>query len=144
MSVWPRSRSDDKLFSTMVALYIIVLCLSRYYDFPCFSRGSEYDIYWLWNLARLHKLLDTDSDVFLAGATSNQYEFYLLFAKIFILTMDATTLTRRLQNRQPGDYGMLPKELQEILRTFEGVYAPNHRRRSYPHRCHTASGNRRR
>ena len=74
---------------------------------------------WIWNPTRLRELLDTCSDVFLAEATSNQHEFYLLFAKIVILTIDATTLTQRLQNRQPGDYGMHPEELKEILRTFE-------------------------
>jgi hypothetical protein len=74
---------------------------------------------WIWNPTRLRELLDTCSDVFLAEAISNQHEFYLLFAKIVILTIDATTLTQRLQNRQPGDYGMHPEELKEILRTFE-------------------------
>ena len=68
----------------------------------------------------MHKLLDPDSDVFLAGATSNQHESYPLFAKIFILTIDTPMLTQRQQNRQPGDYSMLPKALQEFLRTFEG------------------------
>jgi broad-specificity NMP kinase len=75
---------------------------------------------WLWKPARLRELLDTESDVFLTGGASNQREFYPLFARIFILTINATTLTQRLQNRRPGDYGMHPAELQEILRTFEG------------------------
>src|SRR5258706_16069766 len=38
---------------------------------------------WMWNPTRLRELLDTCSDLFLAGATSNQHEFYPLFAKIF-------------------------------------------------------------
>src|SRR6266567_8533977 len=75
---------------------------------------------WMWDAARLREILDTCKDVFLTGASDNQHEFYPLFAKIFILTIDATRLTQRLQNRHPGDYGMHPEELQEILRTFEG------------------------
>jgi gluconate kinase len=75
---------------------------------------------WIWDATRLRELLSHRKDVFLIGASDNQHEFYPLFAKIFILTIDATTLTQRLQNRQPGDYGMRPEELQDILRTFEG------------------------
>jgi len=75
---------------------------------------------WVWDATKLRELLDTPNNVFLTGATSNQREFYALFAKIFILTIDAKTLTQRLQNRRSGDYGMHPEELKEILRTFEG------------------------
>lgn len=75
---------------------------------------------WLWNADRLHAILATNQDVFLTGSSDNQREFYPLFARIFVLTIDATTLRQRLQNRRPGDYGMHPEELQEILRTFEG------------------------
>jgi len=45
----------------------------------------------MWNPTRLRELLDTGSDVFPAGTTSNQHEFYPLFANTFILTIDATT-----------------------------------------------------
>lgn len=75
---------------------------------------------WIWDAARLRALLASHKDVFLTGASDNQHEFYPLFTKIFILTLDATTLTQRLQNRRAGDYGMHPEELQEILRTFAG------------------------
>lgn len=88
---------------------------------PIFEKLEHYaETAWLWDVTKLRELLDHREDVFLTGGSDNQHEFYPLFAKIFVLTLDATTLTRRLQNRQPGDYGMHPEELQDILRTFAG------------------------
>lgn len=75
---------------------------------------------WLWNSRRVRELLNTESNVFLTGCASNQREFYPLFANVFVLTIDATTLTQRLQHRRPGDYGMHPEELKDVLRSFEG------------------------
>lgn len=75
---------------------------------------------WVWDRNRLQELLDSSEVVFITGATDNQQDFYPLFRKIFMLTIDTETLTRRLQNRNPGDYGMHPEELKQILRTFEG------------------------
>ncbi|WP_090645670.1 AAA family ATPase [Paenibacillus sp. UNC496MF] len=82
------------------------------------DRYTETD--WVWDSNRLREILNNPRDVFITGATSNQQQFYPVFRKIFMLTIDAATLTNRLQNRSAGDYGMHPEELNEILRTFEG------------------------
>ena len=84
------------------------------------ERDHYADTDWLWDAATLRALLDTCETVFIAGTSSNEHLFYSLFAKIFILTIDAHTLTQRLQHRQPGDYGMHPEELKSILHMFEG------------------------
>ena len=75
---------------------------------------------WVWDSHRLRELINAPGEVFIAGATSNQQDFYPLFRQIFMQTIDAETLTYRLQIRNPGDYGMHPEELKDILRTFEG------------------------
>src|SRR5262249_32010961 len=83
------------------------------------KRDHYADTAWMWDAARLREIFVPCKDVFITGSSDNQREFYPMFARIFILIIDATTLTQRLQNRRPGDYGMHPEELQEILRTFE-------------------------
>ncbi len=87
---------------------------------PITEKRDHYaDTDWLWDAALLRALLDSGETVLLAGVSSNQEAFYPLFARIFVLTIDAETLTQRLQHRQPGDYGMHPEELRYVLRTFE-------------------------
>ena len=88
---------------------------------PITARLDHYaHIDWLWDTAHLRQLLAVPGDLFITGATDNQQDFYPLFATIFIFTIDAHTLTQRLQHRRPGDYGMRPEELQDILHTFQG------------------------
>jgi hypothetical protein len=88
---------------------------------PITERRDHYaDTDWLWDSVRLHQLLASPDDVFITGGSTNRHDFYPLFSKIFVLTIDIDTLTQRLQSRNAGDYGMHLDELKDILRTFEG------------------------
>lgn len=74
-----------------------------------------------WNLRKdeLIKLLGSADTVFIADLSSNLHEFYVLFDKIFVLTLDKDTLRQRLITRTDNPYGKHPDELEDILKVHE-------------------------
>lgn len=78
---------------------------------------SQYD--WNWDKAKLHALIDSDTNVFICAVTSNQHEFYDQFDKLFVLDLDEATMKHRLLTRTTNDYGKHPNELKDLLDSRE-------------------------
>jgi broad-specificity NMP kinase len=67
-----------------------------------------------WQEKGLRRLLDSSPEVFVAASVSNQEKFYHLFDRIFVLTVDQTTLKHRLLTRRKL-FGKRPDELAGII-----------------------------
>lgn len=72
---------------------------------------------WMMSATRVEDLVKTalNKTVFLCGVTSNQFDFYNLFAKIFCLKIDQDALKQRLATRTTNDFGKTPDELASVL-----------------------------
>lgn len=72
---------------------------------------------WMMSATQVEELAKTalNKTVFLCGVTSNQFDFYNLFAKVFCLEIDQDTLKQRLANRTTNDFGKTPDELASVL-----------------------------
>lgn len=70
--------------------------------------------YWAWNPEKIKQLLSPEGDLFICGLSNTQSEFYHLFDKIFVLTIDEPTMVNRLANRNTNDFGKHPKELLRL------------------------------
>ncbi len=83
-------------------------------NFVSFPDGHiDWDIYeWNWQKDIIEQLLSSDSTVFLGGITTNGKEMYALFDKIFVLTLDDTTLKDRILSRTDKDCGKHPDQLK--------------------------------
>ncbi|MDB5175352.1 MAG: hypothetical protein JWM81_210 [Candidatus Saccharibacteria bacterium] len=70
-----------------------------------------------WDRAKLIDLLESDELVFIADLNSHLKDFYELFDKFIVLTIDKETQRHRLLNRtsNPYGYGKHPEELKAIL-----------------------------
>ncbi len=53
--------------------------------------------------------------VFLCGSVGNDDEVWDLFAKVFLLSIDESTMRRRLATRTAHDFGQRPHELELVL-----------------------------
>jgi dephospho-CoA kinase len=75
---------------------------------------------WFWDDAKLRKFLNEQSskDIILSGFADNQEEFYDLFDKIIILTLDIPTLEHRLMNRTNNEFGKQEIELTETIERY--------------------------
>jgi dephospho-CoA kinase len=72
---------------------------------------------WVWNEARLRRLLDTGGDpLFVSGCVPNQWRFYPDFDRIVLLSAAPAVVRRRLLDRTGNDYGKAPGELERALR----------------------------
>jgi len=71
----------------------------------------------IWKLPEVERLLLEGDLVFIADLNSMQNDYYKLFDKIIVLTIDKKTLEKRLLNRDnhPHDYGKHPDDLKRIL-----------------------------
>jgi dephospho-CoA kinase len=56
-----------------------------------------------------------DHYIFLCGVASNDEEVWGLFDKVIALTLDETTLRRRITERTNNDFGKVQHELDDIL-----------------------------
>lgn len=75
---------------------------------------------WNWQKHGLNKLLSNSDTVFIAASVSNMHEFCQLFDKIFVLTLDESTLRKRLAARFKDDnYGKHPEDLARIIDVLE-------------------------
>jgi broad-specificity NMP kinase len=73
---------------------------------------------WVWNEARLRRLLDDagDEPLFVSGCVPNQGRFYADFDRIVLLSAAPEVVRRRLLERTGNDYGKHPGELERALR----------------------------
>ncbi len=68
-----------------------------------------------WDETIIKGLLDQPSDVFICGSANNAFDFMPLFAKTFVLHIDATEQRRRINNRTEHDYGKDPAVQDGII-----------------------------
>lgn len=73
-----------------------------------------------WNLQEpeLKEVLARDDTVFLVGIYGNQPEFYSLFDKLVVLTVDKAEYARRLANRPRRDAGDSDENMQDRLQKY--------------------------
>lgn len=69
---------------------------------------------WNWSSAVLNKLLSTHDQLILCGSSSNEFEFFNLFDKVFVLEIDQTTHKSRLERRS-SSYGKDTRTLTWII-----------------------------
>jgi broad-specificity NMP kinase len=71
---------------------------------------------WMWDDEKLREYLSSQNDdVFLCGFAWNQADFYDIFDKVFVLTLDDKTLTDRIITRTNNSFGKHPHELATTL-----------------------------
>lgn len=75
-------------------------------DSPKFVDHSKVD--WLWDGLVLEKLLKQPGELFFCGSSGNDIDFFDLFDKVFILTIDPETQRQRLIDRE-DNYGKDPR-----------------------------------
>lgn len=75
----------------------------------------KYD--WAWRPEALSALLkDTTSEIlFVCGTSANQADFYRLFDRIFLLSLDKNLLPERLFNRPGEQFGKIPSDVALVL-----------------------------
>ncbi len=79
--------------------------------------------YWAWDPDKIKELLSSKEPVLICGLSSTQYEFYNLFDKIFVLTIDEDTMLQRLANRDTNDFGKHPEERARMKNIRQKVQA---------------------
>lgn len=73
---------------------------------------------WNWQRPEIEKLLASDENVFLGAIVSNQSEYYPLFDKVFVVTVDSETLRQRLESHEHASHH-LPGEIERMLADHE-------------------------
>ena len=73
---------------------------------------------WNWQEEPLKQLLASDDTVFVGAVVGNQRDFYPLFDKIFVLTLDTDTLRKRLSIHEHESHH-LPEEIDRISADHE-------------------------
>lgn len=73
---------------------------------------------WKWQKPEIEKLLVSDKTVFLGAVVSNQSDFYPLFNKVFVLTIDVAALRKRLEAHEHKSHHQ-PGEIERILSDHE-------------------------
>lgn len=68
-----------------------------------------------WDGVKLQELLQKNEDIFICSKAHNQEQFYSLFDKIFVLTLDQTVLLHRLNLRRAPAIGKTDEELSDIF-----------------------------
>ncbi|MEI6864378.1 MAG: AAA family ATPase [Candidatus Adlerbacteria bacterium] len=69
---------------------------------------------WNWQRPEIERLLASDETVFLGAIVSNQADFYPLFDKVFVITVDSDTLRQRLEAHEHESHH-LPGEIERML-----------------------------
>lgn len=77
---------------------------------------------WNWQKPEIEKLLASDETVFLGAIAGNQKDFYHLFDKIFVLTVDPNTLRQRLEMHEHSTHH-LPGEIERMVQDHESKQA---------------------
>lgn len=79
--------------------------------FPTDYNPDAYD--WRWDKATLVDLLHVDTDVIVCGSADNAAEFYSLFDRLYILTVEPQEQRRRMTARGDKGYGGDDAVIQE-------------------------------
>jgi len=74
---------------------------------------------WNWQKPEIEKLLASDKTVFIGAVTSNQSDFYAMFDKVFLITVDSDTLRQRLEKHEHASHHQ-PGEIERIVSDHEG------------------------
>lgn len=82
---------------------------------PVDVAGFEYHI---WDVDKVRKIVANKEDeaTFFCGGSRNFSKFIDLFDKVFVLDVDAETLTKRLESRETDDWGGSDEQKEFILR----------------------------
>lgn len=82
---------------------------------PTEAFGHEYHV---WDAARVREIAARPEPelAFFCGGSRNFSMFLDVFAEVFVLTVDASTLARRLAEREPDDWGGTVEQREQILR----------------------------
>ncbi len=71
---------------------------------------------WNWSKSAIDKILQTEGDVFLAGNSTNMYDYFNEFDKIFILFIDnPDDHAKRIMSDENERYGTNSSDLEKIL-----------------------------
>jgi len=68
-----------------------------------------------WDSVKLQSLIQNREDIYICSLASNQSQFYNLFDKIVLLTLDDRTHTKRLLERGGDHLGSNNLEIHDIL-----------------------------
>ena len=82
---------------------------------PWPESGVDWSKYvWNWQKPEIEKLLASDETVFMGAVVSNQSDFYHMFDKVFVITVDTDTLRQRLEQHEHASHHA-PGEIERIL-----------------------------
>ncbi len=72
----------------------------------------------IWDVDRVREMVADTADevIFFCGGSRNFHRFIDVFDKVFVLDVDTETLERRLQARDPDDWGGNDEQKEFILR----------------------------
>lgn len=73
------------------------------------------NFYWNWDGSALKQLLHEHKDIFVCGNADNATDFYMMFDRVFILTLDEQEQRRRIMRRAEHDYGKNKYVQDEII-----------------------------
>ena len=99
-------------------------------EMPAFDSEAERIAWsyprWIWPEDKVRALVaeHTHPITFFCGGSRNTHRFIDLFDAVFVLTLDAETLMRRVAHRGDDEFGGTPLELALVLRilaTGEGL-----------------------
>jgi dephospho-CoA kinase len=76
---------------------------------------------WVWREDAVAELLDTTSDLFVAGCKSNQGKFYPRFDTVVLLSAPIEVMLERIAERTDNPYGKSAEEQAEIIRYLAEV-----------------------
>jgi len=68
---------------------------------------------WNWQRPEIEKLLHSDEVVFIGAVVSNQRDFYPMFDRVFVITVNSSILRARLETHEHASHH-LPGEIDRI------------------------------
>jgi hypothetical protein len=76
---------------------------------------------WRMQAEPLQSFLDSiEGDIYVSGSANNQVEFYALFDKVLVLTLDDPGVLRhRLETRSAHDFGQTPANIDGAVERFQ-------------------------
>jgi dephospho-CoA kinase len=92
-------------------------------DYGGWSRWSDADGGYVWNEARMAKLLadERSTALFVSGTVSNQGRFFPQFDAVVLLSAPVEVLLERLTTRTTNDYGKSSDERRLILHQADEI-----------------------
>lgn len=77
--------------------------------------------HWIWPVGRVNELIAEQANTisFFCGHSANSWQFIGLFDGVFILEVDAETLSTRLRKRPEDEFGGRPIERELVMRLHD-------------------------